>query len=189
VESGFSRILALTPEPDADGWITRATHVVTAGETLQNVLDSLGAQILAANAASASDYSVTVSTDDGDATNPADDGTRLVTIERMGAFTLTLAIAPAVAGTQSAAQAAITNDQASFAFDYVTGSNREVLVPDSLDVTVADNDAPGVLIHREAGGYAARRDGAPYDPTEKFRSLLAAPDADAWQRADAFLKG
>lgn len=49
--------------------------------------------------------------------------------------------------------------------------------------------APGVLIHREAGGYAARRDGAPYDPTEKFRSLLAAPDADAWHRADAFLKG
>jgi fructose-1,6-bisphosphatase/inositol monophosphatase family enzyme len=49
--------------------------------------------------------------------------------------------------------------------------------------------APGVLIHGEAGGYSARRDGAPYDPTEKFRSLLAAPDADAWHRVDALLKG
>lgn len=48
--------------------------------------------------------------------------------------------------------------------------------------------APGVLIHREAGGYAARRDGAPYDPTERFRSLLAAPDADAWHRVDDLLK-
>jgi len=49
--------------------------------------------------------------------------------------------------------------------------------------------APGVLIHREAGGYSARRDGAPYDATEKFRSLLAAPDVDAWHRVDALLKG
>jgi fructose-1,6-bisphosphatase/inositol monophosphatase family enzyme len=48
--------------------------------------------------------------------------------------------------------------------------------------------APGVLIHREAGGYAARRDGAPYDPTERFRSLLAAPDVDAWHRVDDLLK-
>jgi fructose-1,6-bisphosphatase/inositol monophosphatase family enzyme len=48
--------------------------------------------------------------------------------------------------------------------------------------------APGVLIHREAGGYSARRDGTPYDATEKFRSLLAAPDADAWHRVDEFLK-
>ncbi len=47
--------------------------------------------------------------------------------------------------------------------------------------------APGVLIHREAGGYAARRDGAPYRATEKFRSLLAAPDADTWRRVHEFL--
>jgi fructose-1,6-bisphosphatase/inositol monophosphatase family enzyme len=48
--------------------------------------------------------------------------------------------------------------------------------------------APGVLIHREAGGYAARRDGAPYSPIEKFRSMLAAPDAETWRRIDALLK-
>lgn len=48
--------------------------------------------------------------------------------------------------------------------------------------------APGMLIHREAGGYAARRDGAPYDPTERFRSLLAAPDEDSWHRVYEFLK-
>ena len=125
---------------NADGWITRASHVVTSGQTLQNVIDSLGAQIAAAG------YTVVVATDDGDPAAPADDGTRLMTIERMGGFTQTLTIAPAVAGEQSAAQVAITNDQISFAFDYVAGSNREVTVPDSLDVTVADNDAPGVLI-------------------------------------------
>jgi len=48
--------------------------------------------------------------------------------------------------------------------------------------------APGVLIHREAGGYSARRDGIAYEPTEKFRSLLVAPDEDCWRRVDAFLK-
>lgn len=48
--------------------------------------------------------------------------------------------------------------------------------------------APGVLIHCEAGGYAARRDGGPYDPTERFRSLLAAPDEDSWRRVDEVLK-
>lgn len=41
--------------------------------------------------------------------------------------------------------------------------------------------APGVLILREAGGYAARRDGAPYSPTERFQGLLAAPDAESWR--------
>ena len=48
--------------------------------------------------------------------------------------------------------------------------------------------APGVLIHREAGGHAARRDGAPYSPIERFRSLLAAPDAETWRRVDDLLK-
>jgi fructose-1,6-bisphosphatase/inositol monophosphatase family enzyme len=48
--------------------------------------------------------------------------------------------------------------------------------------------APGVLIHREAGGYAARRDGVVYDPTERFRSMLATPDEDCWQRIHEFLK-
>lgn len=47
--------------------------------------------------------------------------------------------------------------------------------------------APGVLIHREAGGYSARRDGQPYRATERFKSLLAAPDAECWRRIDAFL--
>lgn len=48
--------------------------------------------------------------------------------------------------------------------------------------------APGVLIHREAGGYAARRDGVAYDPAERFRGMLAAPDEDCWRRVHEFLK-
>ena len=47
--------------------------------------------------------------------------------------------------------------------------------------------APGVLIHREAGGYAARRDGKPYRATDRFRSMLAAPDEDCWREIDKVL--
>lgn len=47
--------------------------------------------------------------------------------------------------------------------------------------------APGVLIHREAGGYAARRDGVSYGAVDRFRGLLAAPNADSWHRVDAML--
>jgi hypothetical protein len=111
-----------------------------ANDDLQDVLDDLGAQIAAGG------YSVVVALDDGDSTNPADDGTRLVTVEHMGAFSLALTIEPAVTGAEPAGRAAITDDRPSFAFAYVAGSNRDVTVPDSLDVTIADNDAPGVLI-------------------------------------------
>jgi fructose-1,6-bisphosphatase/inositol monophosphatase family enzyme len=49
--------------------------------------------------------------------------------------------------------------------------------------------APGMLIHREAGGYAARRDCVPYCAIERFKSLLAAPDEDCWQRVRERLDG
>ena len=48
--------------------------------------------------------------------------------------------------------------------------------------------AAGVLIHREAGGYTARVDGAPYRPVDRVPGLLSAPDLDTWRRIDAFLK-
>ena len=48
--------------------------------------------------------------------------------------------------------------------------------------------AAGVLIHREAGGYTARVDGAPYRPVDRVPGLLSAPDEETWQRIDAFLK-
>src|SRR5574339_240412 len=31
-------------------------------------------------------------------------------------------------------------------YRYVAGANRDITTPDSLDVTVVDNDAPGVLV-------------------------------------------
>ncbi|WP_376091343.1 inositol monophosphatase family protein [Roseomonas sp. CCTCC AB2023176] len=41
--------------------------------------------------------------------------------------------------------------------------------------------APGWLIHREAGGYAARFDGSPYDAARhRDGGLILAPDRDAW---------
>jgi fructose-1,6-bisphosphatase/inositol monophosphatase family enzyme len=42
--------------------------------------------------------------------------------------------------------------------------------------------AAGVLLHREAGGHAARiANGAPYRPTDRDGGLLLAPDAASWQ--------
>lgn len=41
--------------------------------------------------------------------------------------------------------------------------------------------APGLLIHQEAGGYAARLDGRPYRPAELTGGLLAAVDRDGWR--------
>lgn len=41
--------------------------------------------------------------------------------------------------------------------------------------------APGVLLHREAGGFSARFDGSPYDPTDTGGGLICAPDEAGWQ--------
>ncbi len=41
--------------------------------------------------------------------------------------------------------------------------------------------AAGVLLHREAGGYARRFDGSEYRPSETEGGLLAAPDAQSWR--------
>jgi len=41
--------------------------------------------------------------------------------------------------------------------------------------------AAGWLLHREAGGYSAHFDGAPYLPTHTSGGLICASDADSWQ--------
>ncbi len=47
--------------------------------------------------------------------------------------------------------------------------------------------APGVLIHREAGGYSAfADDGQPYRLTRTGGPLLVAPDRDSWQALKRF---
>ena len=43
--------------------------------------------------------------------------------------------------------------------------------------------APGWLLHREAGGHAARFDGAPYSPLVRTGGLICAPDAESWAAA------
>ena len=47
--------------------------------------------------------------------------------------------------------------------------------------------APGWLLHREAGGYAARFDGKPYDPADVYSGLICAPDRDCWKAVRAAL--
>ncbi|WP_029007948.1 inositol monophosphatase family protein [Azospirillum halopraeferens] len=49
--------------------------------------------------------------------------------------------------------------------------------------------AAGVLLHAEAGGYAALADGTPYAPTRFGGSLLMAPDAQSWTRLRDHLFG
>lgn len=39
---------------------------------------------------------------------------------------------------------------------------------------------PGVLLHAEAGGHAAKLDGSPYRPTDRRGGLLCAPDRESW---------
>lgn len=49
--------------------------------------------------------------------------------------------------------------------------------------------AAGVLLHREAGGYARRFDGSDYRPTTITGGLLLTPDAASWEAlADALLR-
>ena len=47
--------------------------------------------------------------------------------------------------------------------------------------------APGTLILREAGGYAARPDGHPYRPADSVSGLLAAPNREMWRGAQVRL--
>ncbi|CAM5769487.1 inositol monophosphatase family protein [Bosea minatitlanensis] len=47
--------------------------------------------------------------------------------------------------------------------------------------------APGVLLHREAGGHARLLDGRPYTPAERPAGLLCAPDAESWREIRALL--
>jgi fructose-1,6-bisphosphatase/inositol monophosphatase family enzyme len=49
--------------------------------------------------------------------------------------------------------------------------------------------APGWLLHQEAGGYAARLDGSPYDPTQVEGGLICAPDRASWQAVRSALLG
>ena len=45
---------------------------------------------------------------------------------------------------------------------------------------VSEDEAAGVLIYAEAGGYSARWNGEPYNITVFDQGLLLAPDRDFW---------
>lgn len=49
--------------------------------------------------------------------------------------------------------------------------------------------APGWLLHREAGGYAACFDGSAYSPLVHGGGLICAPDAESWRAAREALLG
>lgn len=42
------------------------------------------------------------------------------------------------------------------------------------------DDAAGVLIHNESGGYAAKWNGEPYRPSDMHKGLALAPDKESW---------
>lgn len=48
---------------------------------------------------------------------------------------------------------------------------------------------PGVLLHAEAGGHAAKFDGTPYLPGDTGGGLICAPDAASWRALHAALIG
>jgi fructose-1,6-bisphosphatase/inositol monophosphatase family enzyme len=49
--------------------------------------------------------------------------------------------------------------------------------------------AAGLLIHAEAGGYAACFDGSSYSPSKRHGGLIAAPDRQSWQELHKALVG
>ncbi|MFQ5953435.1 MAG: inositol monophosphatase family protein [Kiloniellales bacterium] len=53
--------------------------------------------------------------------------------------------------------------------------------------TMPWDHAAGVLMHREAGGFAARLDGRAYRPTDHRGGLLLAPDPASWEALHGFL--
>jgi predicted RecA/RadA family phage recombinase len=109
----------------ADGITTTYQYEVQAGDTVVQVAEGLAEAINDHNAATT------------------------MTVAHLGVFEVGLEITPA--GAEASAVEVLTSETlSSVGYDYVTGSNREVLVPDSMDVTIADDDAPGVLILQSA---------------------------------------
>lgn len=62
-------------------------------------------------------------------------------------------------------------------------SERQIHFRALSDFTSPWDDAAGILMHREAGGYAAHWDRAAYAfKTPHDKGLLSAPDYESWQR-------
>ena len=69
----------------------------------------------------------------------------------------------------------------------VAGGHAHLLVYNKL---MPWDHAPGWLIHREAGGYAAQFDGGAYDPARhRAGGLICAPDRASWDAAREALLG
>jgi len=66
----------------------------------------------------------------------------------------------------------------------VAGGHAHALVYNKL---MPWDHAPGWLLHREAGGFAAHFDGTPYGPGRRSGGLLVAPDRESWEALHAAL--
>jgi fructose-1,6-bisphosphatase/inositol monophosphatase family enzyme len=67
----------------------------------------------------------------------------------------------------------------SVAIDYQSCALSDVQIAVFNFIRVWDH-AAGVLIHQEAGGYAAKFDGTPYCPLDIEGGIILAPDQDIW---------
>jgi hypothetical protein len=128
---------------ERDGWTHGYSHTVAEGETLGSVLAALEASV---NADTHAGYSAVYDAGEGD---DAEDDT--LTVSALHGFDSELVITPLEGETTAAASVETRFDETTTRnvgvfHNYTVGANREVKVPDSLDVTVVDNDAPGVLI-------------------------------------------
>jgi fructose-1,6-bisphosphatase/inositol monophosphatase family enzyme len=68
----------------------------------------------------------------------------------------------------------------------VSGGHAHALLYNKL---MPWDHAPGWLLHREAGGYAARFDGSAYGPHLTSGGLIVAPDRDSWDALREALLG
>jgi fructose-1,6-bisphosphatase/inositol monophosphatase family enzyme len=82
--------------------------------------------------------------------------------------------------------AAVNYRCAAHEYRLAAGGHAHLLVYNKL---MPWDHAPGWLLHAEAGGFAARFDGSPYDPARhRDGGLICAPDRASWQAArDALL--
>jgi fructose-1,6-bisphosphatase/inositol monophosphatase family enzyme len=83
----------------------------------------------------------------------------------------------AVAGNLTKVAAAFDFRCAAHEYRLLAGGHCHFMLSNRL---MPWDHAPGWLLHQEAGGYSARFDGTPYQPTRTVGGLICTPDASSY---------